>query len=208
MKRYYRMRGGKILVVSALSFVLIPHILFFTFSKSKPTIKKDVYRWLECTIKEHHWIVSDLLYLLVFVQEFRNVFYLRLGRKAMVLKYLRPLSSLYINTKSENFGAGTFIQHGFSTVITAEKIGENCWINQQVTIGFNGSRKYGFGRPTIGDRVRISAGAKVCGKVIIGDDSTIGMNAVVVKDVPPQSVVIPSPMFLIRENGNETYKQL
>lgn len=111
------------------------------------------------------------------------------------------MSTLYICTKSENFGAGTFIQHGFSTIISADKIGENCWINQQVTIGFNDSKKYGFGRPIIGDHVRVSAGAKVCGKIKVGDNSTIGVNAVVVKDVLPNSVVIPSPMMLIKEDG-------
>lgn len=135
------------------------------------------------------------------------MFYLRIGHLKFFLYYLPPLSTLYICTKSENFGAGTFIQHGFATVITAERIGENCWINQQVTIGFNDSRKYGYGKPTIGNNVRVSAGAKVCGKIKVGDGSTIGVNAVVVKDVPEKSVVVPSPMMLIMENGNSVYKK-
>ena len=118
------------------------------------------------------------------------------------------MSTLYICTKSEDFGAGTFIQHGFSSIIAAEKIGENCWINQQVTIGYNDSKKYGFGCPIIKNNVRISAGAKVCGKVTIGEKTTIGVNAVVVKDVLPGSVVIPSPMMLIQEEGEKVYKKL
>lgn len=109
---------------------------------------------------------------------------------------------------SDKFGAGTFIQHGFSTIITAASIGENCWINKQVTIGFNNSKKYGFGQPTIGNNVRVSAGAKVVGNVTIGDNSTISVNAVVVKDVPENSTVIPSPMMLIRENNQRVYKKL
>ena len=148
------------------------------------------------------------MWLLIFLKEYRNVFYLRMGLKKYFLRYLPPLSTLYICTKSENFGAGTFIQHGFSTIISADKIGENCWINQQVTIGFNDSKKYGFGRPIIGGHVRISAGAKVCGKVKVGDNSTIGVNAVVVKDVLPNSVVIPSPMMLIKEEGEKVYKKM
>ena len=63
-----------------------------------------------------------------------------------MLRYFPSLSSLYINTKSENFGADTFFQHGSSTVITAEKLGLNCWINQQVIIGYNDSKKYGYGK--------------------------------------------------------------
>ena len=113
-----------------------------------------------------------------------------MGKAKYFLSYIPPLSTLYICTKSEDFGAGTFIQHGFSSIIAAEKIGENCWINQQVT------------------NVRISAGAKVCGKVTIGEKTTIGVNAVVVKDVLPGSVVIPSPMMLIQEEGEKVYKKL
>ena len=47
----------------------------------------------------------------------------------------------------------------------------------------------------------------MCGKITIGDNSTIGVNAVVVKDVLPSSVVIPSPMMLIQEEGEKVYKK-
>lgn len=150
----------------------------------------------------------NLMWLLVFYKEYRNLFYLRIGELSHLLCYLPRLSSLYIDTPSVKFGAGTFIQHGFSTMIAAKEIGEDCWINQQVTIGFNDSKKNGFGQPTIGNNVRISAGAKVIGNIKVGDDSTIGVNAVVVKDVPSKSTVVPSPMMLIRENGEKVYKKL
>lgn len=142
------------------------------------------------------------------MKEFRNVFYLRIGKIKYLLYYLPPLSSLYINMRSDNFGAGTFIQHGFATIITAEHIGENCWINQQVTIGYNKSNKYGYGRPWIGDNVRVSCGAKVVGKISVGDSSVIGVNSVVVKDVPAKSTVICSPAILIKEQGVDVYKKL
>jgi len=77
-----------------------------------------------------------------------------------------------------------------------------------VTIGYNDSKTRGYGRPWIGDNVRISSGAKVCGPIKIGDNSTIGVNASVVKDVPANSVVIPSPPMLICENGEKVYKKL
>lgn len=148
------------------------------------------------------------MYLLSYWIEFRNVFYLRIGVSRFLIQwYIRPLSSLFIYTPSDKFGAGTFIQHGFATVITAESVGRNCWINQQVTIGYNGSRKYGYGKPIIEDDVRVSCGAKVVGPITVGKGSTIGVNAVVVKDIPPQSVVIPSPM-MIRNGNDNTFKQL
>ena len=209
MKHYFRMGGLQFLYFILMVVVCFPHLIAYLSSKNKSVIKYDVNRWIDCTVREHHGHILDLLYLLSFLKEYRNLFYLRIGYARFFLQwYLRPLSTLYISTPSDRFGGGTFIQHGFSTVITAERIGKDCWINQQVTIGYNDSKKYGFGKPVIGDRVRISAGAIVCGKVTVGDDSTIGMNAVVIKDVPPKSTVIPSPMFLIREDDSETYKKL
>ena len=47
--------------------------------------------------------------------------------------------------------------------------------------------------PTIGDRVTIGAGAKVLGPVVIGADSAIGANAVVVNDHPADSIITGIP---------------
>ncbi|MEN6373145.1 MAG: hypothetical protein ABFD75_00010 [Smithella sp.] len=96
-----------------------------------------------------------------------------------------------------------FIQHGFSTIISAEKIGRNCWINQQVTIGFSNDTE----SPLIGDNVTIYAGAKVIGKVRIGNNSIVGANAVVVKDVPANSTVVGIPACIVRRDG-ERVKEL
>lgn len=84
-----------------------------------------------------------------------------------------------------NIGGGLYMMHGFSTIVVAESIGENCLIAQQVTIGYAGENEL----PTIGDRVNIGAGAKVIGRVRIGDDASIGANAVVIRDVPAGAVV-------------------
>lgn len=150
---------------------------------------------------------AKLIQLLICQQEFRNVFYLRIGFMKLFLLYLPRRTNLFINVKSHDFGAGTIIQHGFSTVITAEHIGRNCHINQQVTIGYNNSRTRGYGKPWIGDNVRISAGAKVCGPIKIGNNSIIGVNAVIMKDVPANSVIIPSPMVVLYENGKRVNRK-
>lgn len=101
---------------------------------------------------------------------------------------------------------GREIQLGFATIITADHVGENCWINQQVTIGYNDSKNYGYGL-WIGDHVRVSCGAKIVGKIRVGNESVIGVNSVVVKDVPSRSTVVCSPTMLIREDGDSVYKK-
>lgn len=90
-------------------------------------------------------------------------------------------------------GPGLFIDHATGVVIgeTAE-VGEDVTIYHGVTLGGSG-RDSGKRHPTIGDRVTIGAGAKVLGAIKVGDDSRIGANAVVVKEVPSSSVVIGVP---------------
>ncbi|WP_426350916.1 serine O-acetyltransferase [Alloiococcus sp. CFN-8] len=93
------------------------------------------------------------------------------------------MNTLFIQSKE--IGGGLFIQHGFSTMIAAESIGENCWINQQVTIGYSGHGR----APIIGDDVMITCGAKVLGSITVGDNAVIGANAVVIKDVEDGAVM-------------------
>lgn len=90
-------------------------------------------------------------------------------------------------------GPGLFIDHATGVVIgeTAE-VGEDVTIYHGVTLGGSG-RDTGKRHPTIGDRVIIGSGAKVLGAIKIGDDSRIGANAVVVKEVPSSAVVIGVP---------------
>lgn len=198
-------------------WMAIPHLIVFELHKSHDVICLDIDRWLVCSGShftpphtKHKNVCRriGLVWLLLNLTEYRNLFYLRVGKFKYILSYLRPLSSLYIWTKNEEFGSGTYIQHGFATVITARHIGKNCWINQQVTIGYSNSKSKGLGNPWIGDNVRVSCGAMVCGPIKIGDNSTIGSNAVVMKDVLENTVVIPSPSMIIEENGERVYKKL
>jgi serine O-acetyltransferase len=94
-------------------------------------------------------------------------------------------------------GPGLFIDHATGVVIgeTAE-VGEDVMIYHGVTLGGSG-RDTGKRHPTIGDRVTIGAGAKVLGAIKIGDDSRIGANAVVVKEVPSSAVVVGVPGQII-----------
>jgi serine O-acetyltransferase len=90
-------------------------------------------------------------------------------------------------------GHGLFIDHATGVVIgeTAE-VGSDVTIYHGVTLGGT-SLERGKRHPTVGDRVTIGAGAKVLGPITVGHDSRIGANAVVVKPVPPDSVVVGVP---------------
>ncbi len=101
-------------------------------------------------------------------------------------------------------GPGFFIDHGMGVVIgeTAE-IGADVTIYHGVTLGGTSLNK-GKRHPTIGDRVVIGAGAKVLGNITIGSDSRIGANAVVVKSVPENSVVVGVPGQIIRRSTPHT----
>ncbi|MGA2805229.1 MAG: serine O-acetyltransferase [Acidimicrobiales bacterium] len=94
-------------------------------------------------------------------------------------------------------GQGVFIDHATGVVIgeTAE-VGDDVTIYQGVTLGGTSLDRVKR-HPTIGNRVTIGAGAKVLGAITIGDDSRIGANAVVVKSVPPNSVVVGVPGQII-----------
>jgi serine O-acetyltransferase len=86
-------------------------------------------------------------------------------------------------------GRRFFIDHGMGVVIgeTAE-IGDDVLMYHQVTLG--GRSRGRFKRhPTIGDNVLLGAGAKIIGPVTIGAGTKVGANALVVTDVPPNSVV-------------------
>jgi serine O-acetyltransferase len=113
-----------------------------------------------------------------------------LGR--MLSQLMRSLTGIEIHPGAY-IGQGLFIDHGMGVVIgeTAE-IGEDVTLYHGVTLGGTSLEK-GKRHPTLGDRVVVGAGAKVLGAITIGDDTRIGANAVVVKSVPANSVVVGVP---------------
>jgi len=98
-------------------------------------------------------------------------------------------------------GKRFFIDHGMGVVIgeTAE-IGDNVTLYHGVTLGGVSIDK-GKRHPTIGSNVVIGAGAKILGAIEVGKGSRIGANAVVVKSVPAQSIVVGVPGQVIRRSN-------
>lgn len=160
-------------------------MIFPWINRNDKKFKMDLDRWRDIG----HISGSDysvLAQLLWSRKEFRNLFIYRNSHRRLYRSWIafwyRPMDTLFIETPE--IGGGLFIQHGFATMIAAKSIGENCWINQQVTIGHTGK-----GCPVIGNNVMVTCGAKVLGDITVGDGAVIGANAVVVKDVEPGAVM-------------------
>ena len=94
---------------------------------------------------------------------------------------------------NSTFAGEPCLPHGMAGIFISggAKIGRNCVIFQQVTIGSNTlADSQGIGAPEIGDNCYIAAGAKVIGNVKVGNNTRIGANTVVYKDVPDNSIVV------------------
>lgn len=150
----------------------------------------EVDRWNQLARRSSKNSLMALGLLLLGNRSFRNLLCQRVRwegggiiREHIVSFLFHKEPTLYIN--AEKIGRGLYIQHGFATIITAKEIGCNCWINQQVTIGYRES-KY---PPTLGNGVTVTAGAKVLGDITIGDNAIIGANAVVIRDVEPYQIM-------------------
>lgn len=97
-----------------------------------------------------------------------------------------------------SLGRRVFIDHGMGIVIGETAIvGDDVTLYHGVTLGGTSLEKIKR-HPTLQNCVVVGAGAKVLGDITIGSHSRIGANAVVVKDVPPQSVVVGVPGQIIR----------
>ncbi|MBJ6592904.1 serine acetyltransferase, partial [Enterobacter hormaechei] len=83
------------------------------------------------------------------------------------------------------------------------KIGSNCTIYQNVTIGVSNNKNEDY--PVIGDNVIIYASAIVIGKVIIENDAVIGAGCIVTKNVPANKIAIGSPMRLLDKKCGVDY---
>ena len=177
---------------------LIPAYLIVCASNNKAIIFEEIQHWKKCTRRTEKARFDVFSSLMMELKEYRTLLQYRLGGGyiKLLLKMLFPgMDTLYINTPE--IGPRLFIQHGFATNISAKRIGSDCWINQQVTIGYT----FDSEPPVIGNGVRISAGAKVLGQIEIGDNAIIAANAAVVKSVEENMVVGGVPAKIIGENS-------
>lgn len=126
----------------------------------------------------------------------------RIARKWWVLehRFWSVITQAEISLNAD-IGGGLLMPHPNGIVIHPNaKIGVNCLIFQQVTLG---SRNGLPGVPDIGCHVDIGAGAKILGPVKIGNHSAIGANAVVLRDVPAHAIAVGIPAEIRSEAVDE-----
>lgn len=179
-------------------------VIMYIFCGEKQKVNMDIERFSKLHRGRISTFLSDFYKEFVSFREFRSLFYYRFGRWSKLVSWLMPGEPLLgIGVSNGKIGGGLFIQHGYATDIEAESIGENCWINQKVSIAFRGN-----GRPTIGNNVRIGVGAIILGGIHIGNNVNIGAGAIVVKDVPDNCTVVSSSTYMVKQNGKKVREKL
>ncbi len=99
-------------------------------------------------------------------------------------------------------GRGLYIGHFGGIIVSPDAtLGEYCNLSQGVTIGIAG-RGDERGAPVLGARVYVGPGAKVIGRIRVGDRAALGANAVVTKDVPDGAVAVGVPAKVISFEGS------
>ncbi|MFN8528576.1 MAG: serine acetyltransferase [Anaerolineae bacterium] len=133
------------------------------------------------------------------------------GWAAPLMALLRPVyimfkrvieiySGISLSTRAQ-IGPGLYINHFGSIFVGAVVMGANCNISHEVTLGVAG-RGDKKGLPTLGNRVYLGAGAKVIGKIHLGDDVAVGANAVVTHSLPDRAVAVGIPARAVSYDGS------
>lgn len=158
--------------------------------------------------------LGNFLHVYIVHPGFRVTLWYRVSRRMKNIKrigFLSKLATLWLlhqqlkagitlNPGTE-IGPGLYIPHPGCIVVNPDcVIGSNVYLSHDVLIGkaHSGPR---FGVPVVGDGVFIGAGARLLGKLTVGDNAAIGANAVVLSDVPPHTFSAGAPARVVKYTG-------
>jgi serine O-acetyltransferase len=166
-------------------------------------VKSDLYRY--------QGKVSFLIFIksLFFVKGFKFTFWMRLSKhflKYPVLKFIPRLFHYYYKRVycsdigfRHDIGVGFSLYHVFNTAFCdGVKIGNNVTITHGVTIGHVQGKA-----PVLLNNIYVGPGACILGGITIGNNAVIGANAVVIKDIPDNAIVVGNPSRIISYKGAE-----
>ena len=169
-------------------------------------IEKDYCRW-----SKKGGNFAKYFYAMLFNPGFRAIAFYRMGRWFLMRKryHLAGLMEHLIYhtcyceiNRYADIAPGFRIAHTVGLVIgEGTRIGPNCDVRQNVTLGgnFNKQDENGRTQPWLEDHVSVGAGAVIVGPVKIGSNSIVGANSVVTKDVPNNVIVSGIPAIIIKE---------
>lgn len=169
--------------------LFLPHLILFFLSSNRNLVIADLYAVQADVSCSKLKVANDLTFKLLRSKYFRTLYYFRInnvGSKVLRIFYPKHASfTIDINTKIDG---GLHLAHPYSTILNAESIGSNVYLNHMVTVG----EKNGL-KPIIRNNVELHAGCIVIGGITIGENVIIGAGAVVVKDVPANCIVVGNP---------------
>jgi len=173
------------------------------FSELKECIQSDLYRFHGRTD------MKEFLPALLKNRSFKITFWYRmahaLGRAPGVgvlvrWQYRKVCEKYCVDLPWQTkIGKGIKLAHAYGLVVHGDVvIGDNVLLTHQVTLATEKGKT-----PVIGNCVRISPGAKIIGGVHVGDNVVVGANAVVVKDVPSNTVAVGVPARILERPFEE-----
>ncbi len=165
-----------------------PFLMLCRLSSRRSIIEKDRLQWYIKVLRTQRQPNLRDDFQLSLLPEYRSLCYSRMGGlRRLTQWYLPGQSLLALARPQEYYGAGLVIHHGGNTRLGAVRMGENCEVWHNVTLGVGSHDN--DDRPTIGNHVKIFTGATIAGKVTIGDYAVIGAGCVVLEDIPANAVV-------------------
>ena len=160
--------------------------------------------WIRRLIGDEEAIALHFLRVLRFLEYFINTSGQKNGGvigSVLWLKHRRQRIRYGIHIAPNKVGPGLKIYHFSGGIyLNVEKMGEGCSVSSGVICG--NKHNDNTCRPIIGNNVQLTVGVKVIGKVYIGDNSIVGPNSVVVKDVLSNTIVSGVPAKFLKDISN------
>jgi serine O-acetyltransferase len=175
-------------------------------------IKADILRYTGSTkagiramIK--NWWINDgfLLFFIILFRITHKIKQLKIPLFPTLIELIYAIPALLIGVRISSkakIGRGLFIGHYGGIFIGPIEMGKYCNVSHEVTIGLGRRGTELDGIPKIGEYVWIGAGAKIFGKIRVGNNVSIGANSVVSKDIPDNAIVVGNPGRIVGYQDN------